>query len=80
MSRDTLLTARFGDWMQTHSGGRFYPLDPRPDDLVADDIAHALSLLCRYGGHDWFADALLGLAAVAGAGALLLGFVAGARR
>ena len=40
-----------GDWMQVYSGRRFYPLDPRPDEIDAADIAHALSLLCRYGGH-----------------------------
>jgi hypothetical protein len=40
-----------GDWMQTYTGRRFYPLDPQPVEIVAEDIAHALSLLCRYGGH-----------------------------
>lgn len=40
-----------GDWMQTYTGKRFYPLDPRPDEIDPADIAHALSLLCRYGGH-----------------------------
>lgn len=40
-----------GDWMQTFSGGRFYPLSPRPEELEPVDIAHALSLLCRFGGH-----------------------------
>src|ERR1051325_11429351 len=40
-----------GDWMQTFSGRRFYPLSPRSDELDPADIAHALSLLCRYGGH-----------------------------
>lgn len=40
-----------GDWMQTFGGGRFYPLDPRPDEIDPGDISHALSLLCRYGGH-----------------------------
>lgn len=40
-----------GDWMQTFTGRRFYPLDPRPDEIDPIDIAHALSLLCRYGGH-----------------------------
>lgn len=40
-----------GDWMQTFTGHRFYPLDPRADEIDPDDIAHALSLLCRYGGH-----------------------------
>lgn len=40
-----------GDWMQTYTGRRFYPLDPRPEEIDPVDIAHALSLLCRYGGH-----------------------------
>jgi hypothetical protein len=40
-----------GDWMQTFTGRQFHPLDPRPGDIDAADIAHALSLICRYGGH-----------------------------
>lgn len=40
-----------GAWMQTFTGKRFYPLDPRPEDIDPRDIAHALSLLCRYNGH-----------------------------
>jgi hypothetical protein len=40
-----------GDWMQTYSGGRFYPLHPRAQDINPLDIAHSLSLLCRFGGH-----------------------------
>ncbi len=43
--------ARRGDWMQMHSGVRFWPLDPRPEDIRIEDIAHSLSLLCRFGGH-----------------------------
>jgi 5'-nucleotidase len=39
------------DWMQTWSGGRFVPLAPSAKDIEPWDIAHALSLLCRYGGH-----------------------------
>jgi hypothetical protein len=42
---------RRGDWMQTFTGRAFYPLDPRPEDIDPVDIAHALSLICRYGGH-----------------------------
>jgi len=42
---------RRGDWMQTFTGGRFYPMDPRPEEIEPADIAHALSLLCRYNGH-----------------------------
>jgi hypothetical protein len=37
--------------MQTFTGRQFYPLDPRPDEIDPADIGHALSLLCRYGGH-----------------------------
>lgn len=40
-----------GDWMQTYTGRAFYPLDPQPADIDPVDIAHSLSLLCRYGGH-----------------------------
>lgn len=42
---------RFGDWLQTYSGRKFYPLDPRPEDVVIEDIAHALANTCRYAGH-----------------------------
>ena len=37
--------------MQTHSGIKFYPMDPKPDDILIEDIAHALSLQCRFNGH-----------------------------
>lgn len=40
-----------GDWMQLYSGKRYHPLDPRVEDIDPVDIAHALSMLCRYGGH-----------------------------
>jgi hypothetical protein len=40
-----------GDWMQTFTGKAFYPMAPRAEDIDIRDIAHALSLLCRYGGH-----------------------------
>lgn len=44
-------TGRKGDWMETWTGVAFYPLDARPDEVHIEDIAHALSMLCRYGGH-----------------------------
>lgn len=47
----TATTWREGAWMQTYSGRQFWPLDPRPEDIDLDDIAHALSRICRYGGH-----------------------------
>jgi hypothetical protein len=40
-----------GDWLQTYSGKCFFPLDPQPEDICIEDIAHALSLVCRFGGH-----------------------------
>jgi uncharacterized protein len=43
--------ARRGEWMQTFTGKRFWPLDPRPEDFDLEAIAHALSNLCRFGGH-----------------------------
>ncbi|GAA2866998.1 hypothetical protein GGQ99_001350 [Aminobacter niigataensis] len=42
---------RAGDWMQTFTGRQFWPLDPRPNEMFIEDIAHALSLQCRFGGH-----------------------------
>lgn len=41
---------RRGDWMQTFTGAQFWPLDPRPEEVRIEDIASALSKLCRYGG------------------------------
>jgi hypothetical protein len=38
-------------WIETYSGARFHPLAPRPAEVYLHDIAHALSLLCRFGGH-----------------------------
>lgn len=42
---------RRGDWMQTSTGGQFWPLDPRADEVDIVDIAYGLSKICRYGGH-----------------------------
>ena len=39
------------DCIQTYTGKRFSPDDPRPENLDIRDIAHSLSLLCRYNGH-----------------------------
>lgn len=46
-----MLEQRKGDWMQTATGVAFWPIDPRPEEVHIEDIAHALSLICRYGGH-----------------------------
>lgn len=42
---------RFGPWLQTYSGRRFYIADPRPEDVDPADIAWALAHIPRYGGH-----------------------------
>jgi hypothetical protein len=39
------------DWLQTYTGKMFWPLNPRVEDICIEDIAHALSLICRYNGH-----------------------------
>lgn len=49
-SRDEFPERR-GDWMQTFSGRRFWPIDPRPEDVAIEDIAHALALQSRFDGH-----------------------------
>lgn len=40
-----------GDWMQTYTGQAFYPMVPHYEEVFLTDIGHALSMLCRYGGH-----------------------------
>lgn len=42
---------RAGDWMQTYTGRQFWPLDPCAEEVAIVDIAHALSLQCRFAGH-----------------------------
>lgn len=42
---------RHGAWMQTYTGRRFWPLDPRSREIEIADIAHGLAMTCRYGGH-----------------------------
>ena len=38
-------------WINTYTGRQFWPLAPRVDDIDIEDIAHALSLQCRFTGH-----------------------------
>lgn len=42
---------RSGFWFTTYSGIKYYLTDPHPDDVKIEDIAHALSNVCRFGGH-----------------------------
>lgn len=41
-------------WMQTYTGKQFFPLDPDPLLIEVEDIANALSNLCRFCGHSKF--------------------------
>jgi hypothetical protein len=45
------MTTRKGDWIQTYTGRMFWPLDPRPEEVCLKDIAHALAIQNRFGGH-----------------------------
>jgi len=38
-------------WFQTYTGKIFHPFDPDPKMIDIEDIAHALSLICRFSGH-----------------------------
>jgi hypothetical protein len=54
VSRDEnslIANIRYGGWIQTYSGIAFYPMDPREEEILIEDIAHSLSLLCRFAGH-----------------------------
>ncbi len=42
---------RTGDFMQTFTGRKYWPMEPRPHEIYIEDIAHSLSLQCRYAGH-----------------------------
>ncbi|EJW13942.1 hypothetical protein OB446_027080 [Paenibacillus alvei] len=42
---------RIGDYIQVNSGRQFYVLDPRPEDITINDIAHSLANICRFTGH-----------------------------
>lgn len=38
-------------WIQTFSGKRFTPINPNFESIVIQDIAHSLSMQCRFSGH-----------------------------
>ena len=46
---------RYGGWIQTYTGKKFYPLDPRLEDVDFEDIAVALSNQARFSGHTAYA-------------------------
>lgn len=38
-------------WFVVRSGLKFFPLKPREEDILIQDVAFALSNICRFGGH-----------------------------
>lgn len=42
---------RHGDFIQTYTGRKFWPMDPRADEVFIEDIAHSLAMQCRFAGH-----------------------------
>lgn len=38
-------------WIETYTGKKIYFLKPNPDDFDIIDIAHSLSMQCRFTGH-----------------------------
>jgi hypothetical protein len=42
---------RIGDWIATYTGKAVFPMDLRAEDIDIIDIAHSLSLQCRFNGH-----------------------------
>ena len=46
-----MMADRNGGWIQTFTGRKYWPIDPRPEDVDIRDIAHALAMNCRYTGH-----------------------------
>lgn len=45
------MTPRYGDWVQTLTGRKFYVLDPEPEDIYIEDISGSLGKICRFNGH-----------------------------
>lgn len=48
MNKENLYTP---DCIRTVSGQYINVFDPNPDTIIIEDIAHALSMQCRFGGH-----------------------------
>jgi 5'-deoxynucleotidase YfbR-like HD superfamily hydrolase len=47
--RDAQGRRRRGAWIQTYSGGKVWPLDPRAEDFAFDDWVVGVARECRYG-------------------------------
>ena len=45
------MVERVTGWIQTYTGKQFFPIEPHPEEVDINDIAHALSMMCRFAGH-----------------------------
>lgn len=48
--REAIFPRTDDNWIPTFSGLRYWPTDPRPEDIRLLDIAHHLSNICRFTG------------------------------
>lgn len=44
------MTDRIGSYMHTASGKKYWPFDPRPEEVDIDTVAHHLAMRVRYNG------------------------------
>lgn len=44
------MTRPDNNWIGTFTGRKVWPLNPKPEQIFIEDIAHSLSQLCRYTG------------------------------
>lgn len=51
MDLEVAMENKLNEWIQTYTGKKFYPNASKPEDICIQDIAHALSMLCRFTGH-----------------------------
>lgn len=51
MNQEQVGLYKGGTWIETYTGKFVNPLKLKVDDIDIRDIAHALSLLCRFNGH-----------------------------
>lgn len=49
-SADFQIDAKRGPFVQVYPASKFYPFDPRPEEVTLEGIAHGLSRICRYSG------------------------------
>lgn len=45
--------SQYDAWVQTHQGHQLYPFNIGTDAIDIIDIAHSLSMQCRFNGHVW---------------------------